>query len=138
MGSEDSVDDGGHNRAQEAWRVWLARHQGALLLLARQYVATAAEAQDAVQDGFVRFWKVRERAADQTAYLYACVRTAALDLRRSRLARRKREATTAEEGVLAAPAMLDERRALVEAALAQLPEEQREVVVMKIWSELTF
>jgi RNA polymerase sigma-70 factor (ECF subfamily) len=122
----------------DAWRAWLSRHQGALLLFARQYVATTAEAQDAVQDGFVRFWKARQRAADETAYLYACVRTAALDLRRSRSARQKREAAMAEEAILTAPPELDERRRLVELAVAQLPEEQREVVVMKIWSELTF
>jgi RNA polymerase sigma-70 factor, ECF subfamily len=132
------VDDGGHNQAHDAWRVWLSRHEGALLLLARQYVASAAEAQDAVQEGFVRFWRARNRAADQTAYLFACVRTAALDLRRSRMARQKREAAVAEGEMLNGPAELEDRWQVVVEALKQLPQEQREVVVMKIWSELTF
>ncbi len=130
--------DGDHIPADDAWRQWLSRHQAALLLLARQYVPTASEAQDAVQDGFLRFWTARHRAADQAAYLFACVRSAALDLRRSRLARHKREAAVAGEPALTGPPELDDRRLLIEAALAQLPEDQREVIVMKIWSNLTF
>jgi RNA polymerase sigma-70 factor, ECF subfamily len=132
------LGDGEHNLEDATWREWLRRHEAALLLLARQYVTTTAEAQDAVQDGFVRFWKARRRAADQTGYLFACVRTAALDLRRSRVSRRKREGAVAQEAVLFAPRDQDDRRRTTEMALSQLPEDQREVVVMKIWSDLTF
>jgi RNA polymerase sigma-70 factor (ECF subfamily) len=32
----------------------------------------------------------------------------------------------------------DDRREAVEAAMRRLPEEQREVLVLKIWAELTF
>ena len=32
----------------------------------------------------------------------------------------------------------DERRAAIEEAMKRLPEEQREVLVLKIWGELTF
>ncbi len=124
--------------ADDLWQSWLARHQAALLLLARQYVPTAAEAQDAVQDGFVRFWRARHKADDTTAYLFACVRNAALDLQRAHQARQRREMAAAEGPVLIGPPQWDDRRQLVEAALAQLPEEQREVVIMKIWSELSF
>ena len=34
--------------------------------------------------------------------------------------------------------MQDERRAAVEAALRRLPEAQREVLVLKVWGELSF
>jgi len=132
------VADGKDIPVDDVWRHWLSRHQAALLLLARQYVPSAAEAQDAVQDGFVRFWQARGRAADATAYLFACVRTAALDRQRSRIARRQREAAVAREPLLAGPPELDDRRHLIETALAQLPLDQRAVVVLKIWSDLTF
>lgn len=119
------------------WQPWFDRHQAALLLLARQYLANAEEAQDALQEGFVKFWRTRERARDPVAYLFTCVRSAALDLRRSRLARTVRERAVAGD-LFAAPAELDDRRQTLEAALQALPQEQREVVVLKIWSELTF
>ena len=104
--------------------------------MARQYLRTPEEAEDAVQEGFIRFWKRKERAEDATAYLFACVRTAALDLRR---AGRSRAAHNPPAGPLfATPDEGPERRERVEAAVAQLPEDQREVLVMRIWAGLTF
>ena len=126
------------------WSQWLARHGPAMLLLARQLVAARSDAEDVVQDAFVRFWTARHRADDPAAYLFACVRTAALDLRRGSQRRGRREQavarshTAADEPMFAAAVEQDERRAAVEAALAGLPENQREVVVMKLWARLSF
>jgi len=124
----------------ERWRQWLRRHGAALLLFARQWCATSAEAEDAVQDGFARFWSKRGRPRDQTAYLYACVRAAAMDLGRGRRRRETRERNSARGEMLVFEQPLEkvERQARIEAVLAQLPGDQREVVVMKIWGELTF
>ncbi|HSZ56860.1 MAG TPA: sigma-70 family RNA polymerase sigma factor [Tepidisphaeraceae bacterium] len=122
----------------ELWREWLARHGPALVLYARQWAAGLQDAEDAVQDGFVRFWRARSRARENVAYLYACVRSAAMDFSRSDRSRRRREAR--EPGAQAScfdPAHA-ELAAQVETALARLAPEQREVVVMKIWGGLTF
>src|SRR6476620_11661527 len=73
------------------WSAWLARHGRAMLLFARQWAASAADAEDVVQEAFLRFWRSRDRAGDPSAYLYACVRHAALDLRRGRQRREDRE-----------------------------------------------
>ena len=125
--------------SNETWRELLARHGPALVLFARQWLPTHADAEDAVQDAFVRLLKVRNRPDDPLAYLYACVRTAAIDAARTR-ARRKRvdEKRSVLESVFEpTPDSLDLSTS-VESALAQLPYEQREVVVMKIWGGLTF
>lgn len=121
----------------DRWPDWLSHHQAALLLLARQYLASREEAQDAVQDGFVRFWQARGTARDPTGFLFTCIRSAALDLRRSRTARKIRE-HAAEAPLFTGPPELDDRRKYLESALAELPEAQREVLVLKIWSALTF
>jgi RNA polymerase sigma-70 factor (ECF subfamily) len=121
----------------DTWRAWLDRHEAALLLLARQHLASREEAQDAVQDGFVRFWKSRQRARDPVGFLFACVRSAAVDLRRARTARRRRE-RAADVPLFTGPREIDDRRRVLEAALGRLPREQREVLVLKVWSELTF
>jgi RNA polymerase sigma-70 factor (ECF subfamily) len=131
--------------SHDQWHIWFDRHQAALLLLARQHLSSRDEAQDAVQDGFVKFWKSREHADDPAAYLFACVRSAAIDLRRSGRSRKAREHAVAtdapqqtESPLLTGPPELDERRQMIESALTTLPAEQRETLVLKIWSGLTF
>ena len=127
---------------QRKWRDWLDRHGPALLLFARQWSATRADAEDALQNGFLRFWKTADQARDPLPYLYACVRSAAMDIGRSQRRRDVREAASHYRSVesSAFQQSLDraERQALIEAALNQLPGDQREVVVMKIWGGLTF
>jgi RNA polymerase sigma-70 factor (ECF subfamily) len=123
------------------WTAWLDRHGAALVLLARQRVASRADAEDVVQEAFVRFWRSRRRAIDPVAFLYTCVRRYALDWQRNRGRRIVREQAAARpeaEALFARRAEQDERREAVEGALATLPEAQREVLVMKIWGGLSF
>ena len=130
----------------QEWRAWLGRHGPAMLLLARQWVRSRADAEDVVQDAFLRFWRTRDRADDPVAYLYACVKRAALDWHRGGQRRARREQAVAgsrpeagqDEPMLTSPLEREERRAAVEAALEMLPESQREVLVMKVWAQLTY
>jgi RNA polymerase sigma-70 factor (ECF subfamily) len=135
----------------EAWRVWLDRHGPGMLLLARQWASSRADAEDVVQEAFLRFWRARERGgaaeriADPVAYLFACVRRAAMDGRRGGLRRGRRQevvaAARAEASgspLLSGPMEREERRAAIEAALARLPDAQREVLVLKVWAGLSF
>ena len=69
------------------------------------------------------------------------MRRCILDLRRgrSRQARREKAAARPEaESLFAGALEQDERRAAIDAALRTLPEDQREVLVMKIWGGLSF
>ena len=122
------------------WTAWLDAHGPALVLFARQWAPGQADAEDVVQDAFLRFWRARHRAAEPLAYLFACVKHCALDRQRGRRRRTRREGAAAlpEPALFACPLERDERRAAVEAALRQLPAEQREVVVLKIWGGLSF
>jgi RNA polymerase sigma-70 factor (ECF subfamily) len=127
--------------AADEWAAWLDRHGAALVLFARQWVAGRADAEDVVQEAFVRFWRSRHRATDPAAYLYACVRHCALDWQRGRARQARREAVAARpeaEPLFAGPLEQDERRAAIAAALGRLPESQREVLVMRVWGGLSF
>jgi RNA polymerase sigma-70 factor (ECF subfamily) len=122
------------------WQTWFDRHGAALVLLARQCVGCRAEAEDVVQEAFVRFWRSRERVNDPAAFVFACVRRCALDWQRSqrRLAHREEQVARPEAEPQFAQADDNERKAAIETALRELPREQSEVLVMKIWGGLTF
>lgn len=138
-------------REGEGWQTWLDRHGGTLMMLARQWAPTYADAEDIVQEAFVKFWRSRDRAKDPAAYLYTCVKTSAIDAARARKRREKRQEQASQllsdqastRGSDAAPLFEtleeeDHRRAFIETALRGLAEEQREVLIMKVWGGLTF
>ncbi len=123
------------------WQHWLEVHGPKLVLFARRWSTDHADAEDIVQDAFVRFWQTRDRVDDPLAYLYQCVRNVAIDAARSRQARIRREASIMAEATV--PALVDtlneeELAKHVESALTKLPPEQAEVVTLKIWGALTF
>ena len=124
----------------DRWRQWLDRHGPALVLFARQWSATRADAEDAVQNGFLKFWRTRDTAREALPYLYACVRTAAMDFGRGERRRDRYERANEQPDATAFefPVERHEREAAIETALGQLPGDQREVVAMKIWGGLTF
>ena len=125
----------------DQWTLWLDQHGPALVLFARQWVSGQADAEDVVQEAFVRFWRARQRVAEPAGYLYACVKHAALDWQRRRKRQFRREEAVARpeaDALFERPGESDERGAAVVAAMQILPEEQREVLVMKIWGNLSF
>src|SRR5256885_4544341 len=124
----------------ENWKGCFSQCAPGLLLFARQWVRSRADAEDIVQEAFVRFWR-RNHAINNRALLYATVRSIALDLirRDSRRARREAEAGSESEQVVEPQFELaDEAQFALAAALDRLPHDQREVLVMKIWNDLTF
>ena len=120
---------------------WLSEQAPRLILFARQWVPCHADAEDVFHTAFVRFWRQRDRVRDPIPFLYACVRRAAANWRRERGRREKHERSANPEPVFAidqdrlAEAETDEA---IEEALLGLSDQQREVVVMRIWGELTF
>src|SRR5438552_458981 len=126
--------------SHEDWKTCFARLGPALLLFARRWTNSRADAEDIVQEAFVRFWR-RQHSIANRALLYATVRSTALDRLRSNQRRARREAAVARDGAEQVEpqfATVDEGQQLLAAAVERLPNEQREVVILKIWNELTF
>lgn len=127
--------------ATNQWETWLDQHGPALLLFARQYVPSLADAEDVMQDAFVRFWRSRQRVRDPLSYMYTCVRNAASDLRRTNQRRQQREwmaAQHVDDAWFDTSVVEADRREAIERALSGLPIEQREALVMKMWGGATF
>ncbi len=124
----------------EDWKVCFSELAPGLVLFARQFVRQLPDAEDIVQDAFVRFWR-KEHSIENRGLLYATVRSVALDLLRRDARRARREANAALDLEQTTQPQFDfddgSQQELV-AAVDHLPVEQREVLVMKIWNELTF
>jgi RNA polymerase sigma-70 factor (ECF subfamily) len=128
-------------RVSGDWRAWFAEHGPRLRMIARQWTRSEADADDVLQEAFIRFWKhQRHLPGDPNALVVTSIRRAALDLIRSsdrRTVREKAVAADADTVGWFEPESDPRLNALVE-SLGRLPEEQREVVVLKTWGELTF
>jgi RNA polymerase sigma-70 factor, ECF subfamily len=107
----------------------------ALLAYARSIVIDAAAAEDAVHQVFLKL--IASGAAlphEPRPYLFRAVRNTCLNRRRTwareQGARRAVPMFTTADGFAALVPDLEQ-------ALADLPEEQREVVVLRVWGEMT-
>jgi RNA polymerase sigma-70 factor (ECF subfamily) len=124
----------------ENWKICFCQLAPGLVLFARQWTRSAADAEDIVQEAFVKFWR-RHHDITNRGLLYATVRSIALDFIRRDSRRARREATAlsdTEQSVQPEFEIEDDSQRALVAALDLLPAEQREVLVMKIWNDLTF
>ena len=129
------------------WAAILDTWGDKLSLYARQWVRNDTEAADILQEAFVRLWRQDTAQAipetDIAAYCFTAVRRAALDYIRSTQRRSVREAKAGawlyETTPMFEPATEPtEEQAAMEKALIMLPLEQREILALKIWGNLTF
>jgi len=120
---------------------WLREHGPKLLAYARQWVGDHTTAEDVLQEAFVNFWRHRHGVRHPLTYLYRCLRNTAMNWRRSRDRRQRYEGQAPppqNPGRPDAAAEQSERQARIRRAVTELPRTQREVVVMKVWGEMTF
>jgi RNA polymerase sigma-70 factor (ECF subfamily) len=122
-------------------------HRQGLYTLALSIARNPDLAEDAVHDAFERLCRSEAPAGDLVSYVFAAVRNAALDQLRRKT--RPGEKAVSIFDAPPAPAVRDgqrpdhsametERDRLLRQALDSLPDEQREVIVMKLYSDLTF
>jgi RNA polymerase sigma-70 factor, ECF subfamily len=112
------------------------RHGAALFLYARGFVADSGAAEDLVHGVFLNLLRTRPKVREApAAYLYRAVKNAALNLQRNRA----RERPLPEQEVWFTHQGGGDRETglALQSALAELPAEQREAVVMRIWSGMT-
>jgi len=116
-------------------RALYERHGPALVAYACSFLPDAAAAEDAVHAVFVRLLRGEiEAPKSPGAYVYRAVRNAALNARRGSI----RESPLAEADAIFVHHSGNREAALtLQRALWELPEEQREAVVMRIWSGMT-
>lgn len=108
-------------------------HQRRAYLVARAMVMTHEDAEDAVQEGFLRAYRALDRFdAGQSfgAWVNRIVANAALDLSRRRKVRAADELSDSYASAFRDPAEDRELRERLHSALATLPERARAVLVL--------
>jgi RNA polymerase sigma-70 factor, ECF subfamily len=109
---------------------------GQLVLYARALGLSFSEAEDVVQETFAILLDLDEMPQQPDHYAFRALRNRALNYRRSlwrRLAREVESLRWFEKNEGETPEEFEAMH-----CLAKLPPEQREVIVLKIWSEYTF
>lgn len=117
----------------EAFAGLVRLHQRRAYAVARAIVGTHEDAEDAVQEGFLHAYRALDRfVAGQSfgAWLHRIVANAALDLTRRRRVRDADELSEVFASPFRDPAIDDELRTRLGAALATLGERQRSVIVL--------
>jgi RNA polymerase sigma-70 factor (ECF subfamily) len=107
-----------------------------LVLYGRALGLTHGEAEDVLQETFIALLKLAERPSQPEHYCVRAFRNRALNYRRGLWRRLAREWESVRWFERDSPESPTERQAMN--ALAELPQEQREVIVLKIWHEYTF
>jgi RNA polymerase sigma factor (sigma-70 family) len=114
------------------------RYGSALVLYARQWCDCP---EDVVQTALLKLCRQRTPPDNLIPWLYRVVRNGAIDASRAARRRHKYEAAAADSAPKwfspsYDPTGLDARAAAL--ALADLPAETREIIVMHVWGSLTF
>ena len=134
----------------QTFRQAFEEHERGVHAAALRILGNAAQAQDVVQDVFLRIWRrpssFDARRGELGSYLRLMARSRALDLWREGQAagrasdRLKVVVSRTEDRIEESPAAATERddtRAGVREALKRLPEPQREALVLAYWGGLT-
>ena len=125
-------------------QAWYVQYGPALLAYLCSMLGDRGSAEDVLHQVFMKLLKGKVEVPGEAAkpYLFRAVRNAALNLAQQRS--RNISLGTGEEGTEAgrqwfeAPAELGYWSAKLENAIRGLPAEQSEIVVMRIWGEMTF
>ena len=131
------------NLSEPIWKAWFAKHGGKLLLFARQQARYPDDAEDLLQEAFIRIWRLYGHTGDVSPGLvYRAIRRLAIDWARSLDRRKIREEKVFLDSPLSSSfernLEKDERKQALLRAVEKLPKEQCEVLTLKIWGELTF
>jgi RNA polymerase sigma-70 factor (ECF subfamily) len=119
---------------QDGVRRLYESHSRGLLSYACSFVSSFAAAEDVVHQVFERVLRGDiEIEGSAVSYLYRAVRNGSLNQIRDR----SREVDL-NDSWLESPAGMEQTGLELQSALGELPEEQREIIILHVWGQLSF
>jgi len=127
-----------HELEQVYWE-----HRQGLFTLALSITRCSSRAEDAVQDAFSRLWRTTNAPRGKLVpYVFAAVRNASIDqMRRNANTVQSPEDGSIFDGKTDDPMsnMVDtERRDMIRKAVEELPDEQRQAIILHVYAGMTF
>jgi RNA polymerase sigma-70 factor (ECF subfamily) len=123
-----------------SWEEWLGKEAETFFLYARQQTRSESDAKDVLQETLTEIWTKSNGSVPDRSLVFATIRRRAIDLGRSLSRRSKREFNYISED--ASWFTIDYASADTEETLAhaimKLPDHLREVLILKLWGEMTF
>lgn len=119
-------------------------HKQSLLAVAQNITRCQALAEDAIQIAFAKLVQKQLAATDLKAYIFMCVRNAAIDIVRkqkleSEIAESFFESPNGQDANSQIDSVIqDEQRQQVKDAIDSLPQQDREIILLKVYSGFTF
>jgi RNA polymerase sigma-70 factor (ECF subfamily) len=123
-------------------RTLYEHHGAALLAYAVSLLQDRAASEDVLQQVFLKLLRGPVVVTGQPLhYVYRAIRNTALNYRRRQsreVALEALDATSTNGHWLESPPGLEEMGLALQAALRELPDEQREIIVLRVWGQMTF
>jgi RNA polymerase sigma-70 factor (ECF subfamily) len=121
------------------WQRWIDEHAEVFFLYARQQTRCEADAQDILQESLVETWSKASDEVPPRAVVFATIRRRAIDLGRSidRRTRRESEVANTDDWFINDVGATD-TDAFIQTQIARLPDDLREVLILRVWGEMTF
>ncbi len=130
-----------HGQTTDAdWRIWLEEYGAKLWLFARQKARSEADAEDLMQEAIIEEAR-KFNGLPAPSIVFRLIHRRAIDWARREDRRAAREGTVLNDTPVAwfdVTSEQRERAQFIQEALNKLPENQREVITLKIWADLTF
>lgn len=126
--------------SDESWTAWIDQNGEAFFLYARQQCRSESDAKDVLQDALTEAWKRTQKGLPDRSLVFATIRRRAIDCGRSidrRAIREIKYGGKGENWFLPDYSFGDVRNQLA-SAIETLPETLREVLILKIWGDLSF
>jgi RNA polymerase sigma-70 factor (ECF subfamily) len=120
---------------REKLRQLYEEHGRGLIAFACSFVRSFAAAEDVLHQVFERLLRSNIELPDPPApYLYRAVKNAALNHVRDR----SRDVELDHDDWLEHPPGMEEAAVMLQSLLRSLPEEQREIIILRIWGQMSF
>ena len=123
------------------WTDWLNKYGPQLLLFARTQTRCEEDAEDLLQEAITESAKKNEGKTPDLPLVYATIRRRAIDLARKNDRRTAREEMVTDQSDtywFDNTIEQNEMAQVIDQSIKKIPEKFREILILKIWGEMTF
>lgn len=126
--------------SSDSWTAWIEENGETFFFYARQQCRSESDAKDVLQEALTEAWQRSKKGVPDRALVFATIRRRAIDVARSMDRRKIREVDFGNNGseMFCPDFAANDVRHQLASAIGALPDLLQEVVILRIWGDLTF